>query len=184
MVGTLEQEGKHRVDITRALNTDQKQLQNATCIKAIQENRAVLIGLGKLVTISQLQKTPTYAQGNAKTGFGDRATTDYISGLYQEVQEHGMASLIKILRDALSCKCSRNYSFIETSFRTTSSAYTISNAVLFCFPLMYKDSVYLQKATRRTFQQIVAFSSLYGREKKKFDIVTIETSNDSIPSHD
>lgn len=55
MLETEGQARKNYVDISRSSDTPQKWITNANCIKALNNNRAVLIGSEMPVTITQLQ---------------------------------------------------------------------------------------------------------------------------------
>lgn len=99
-----------------------------------------------------------------------------------------MATLIKLLSDALACTCSRTCSFLGTCFRIffNSIYHIVCSSILLittCLSSMYKNNVYLRKTTRLKLQQTIASCVFSDREWNRFDIVMVENSEDSFPPH-
>lgn len=168
MLETLKQGRRSYADIPPSSKTPRILILISNCVNALKENRAVLIGSGMQVTISQLQNTPKCARENGKAGFGVRTTPEYVWDLLKIVQKDGMSTLIKLLNETLACTCAPACSFLKASFQSASSAYVPSYAFLSCLSPVCNDSGYFERKIRRKLQQIVSFSSFYGKEKNIF----------------
>lgn len=168
MLETLKQECRNYVDNPQWSHTSWKRFRIANCIKALHENRAVLIGSRKPVKISRLQNTQKYARENGRFGFGDQTTPGYVWHLYQVVRGNWMTTLIKL----------SYLQFIGNKYPIYFLSLYHIPCNLSCLSSMYNIIVYLWRTSRHKLQQVFASSSFFDRERKRFDFVKIENSDD------